>query len=400
MMTFISFLLVVLAVLVAIPVAVLIIEVIAAIALPQRNSLAAPGKDDFRQRVAVLVPAHNESTNLLPTLTDIKAQLRTCDRLLVVADNCSDDTASVATAAGANVIERSDQERRGKGYALDWGLRHMSGDPPEIVVMVDADCRLAAFTIDQLATACAMTHRPVQAVNLMISSDESPINSRVAEFAWRVKNLIRPMGLRALGLPCQLMGTGMAFPWDVIHSADLASGRIVEDLKLGFDLALVGSPPIFNPFAGVTSYFPHSREGVQSQRQRWEQGHLEMIFSTAPRLIAVGILRADPDLLALAFDLAVPPLALLALLATGIWLVTGCAAVLGISSAAVFVSSVSLFAFVAAIFISWLKYGRDILPPRSFPLVILYVIGKFSVYRRILFRKFSSDWIRTDRTKP
>ena len=105
-------------------------------------------------RVAVLVPAHNESAGLQGTLADIKGQLRSGDRLLVVADNCTDDTAVVARASGAEVTERQEPEKIGKGYALAWGLRQLDVDPPEAVIMVDADCRLAVGTIDQLAMAC------------------------------------------------------------------------------------------------------------------------------------------------------------------------------------------------------------------------------------------------------
>ena len=139
---------------------------------------------------------------------------------------------------------------------MDFGLKHLSQDPPAIVIVIDADCRIAEGTIDQLAATCAATHRPVQALNLMTAPDESPINYRVAEFAWRVKNWVRPSGLNALNLPCQLMGTGMAFPWELIRSADLAHGSIVEDVKLGLDLAQAGSPPLFCPSAEVKSHFP------------------------------------------------------------------------------------------------------------------------------------------------
>ena len=334
-MTFISFLMVTLAVLLAIPTTVFFIEVVAAIALPQRDH-PVPPSNRSRQRVAVLVPAHNESTGILPTLADIKAQMRAGDRLLVVADNCTDDTAAVAAAAGAEVVDRNEPERKGKGYALAWGLRHLGSDPPEIVIIIDADCRLAEGVIDRLAAACAATHRPVQALDLMTAPNGSPINFRVAEFAWRVKNWVRPLGLRALGLPCQLMGTGMAFPWDVIRSADLASGSIVEDLKLGLDLALAGNPPIFCPFPGVTSDFPMTVEGAQSQRLRWEQGHIWTIVTIVPRLIFLAIVRADLNLLALALDAAVPPLSLLGMLVMVMLLVAGMTTLLGISSAAMF----------------------------------------------------------------
>lgn len=398
MATFISFSLGTLAVLLAIPVAIFLIEVVAAIALPQRDCLVPPSNDS-RRRVAVLIPAHNESSNLLPTLADIKAQIREDDRLLVVADNCSDDTAAVAAAADVDVIDRNDPVRKGKGYALDWGLRHLSLDPPDIVIMVDADCRLAAATIDQLAATCAVTQRPVQALYLMISSDEFPINSRVAEFGWRVKNWVRPLGLRALGLPCQLMGTGMAFPWDLISSADLASGLIVEDLKLGLDLASAGSAPVFYPFASVTSYFPWTLEGTDSQRLRWERGHIGMIFAMVPRMIVRAVAQANLGLLTLAFDLAVPPPVLLGMLLMAMSVITGSATFLGTSCVAMFISLVSLIGFISAIFISWLTYGRDILPLGSILLVFSYALGKLPFYLRILLRKSSSQWIRTDRRK-
>src|ERR1700730_149585 len=103
MVTFVAFSLVTLALLLAIPVAVFFLEVIAAIALPQRDFRTPPSEGSHR-RIAVLVPAHNESTGLLPTLADIKAQIRASDHLLVVADNCTDDTAAVAAAAGVSVV--------------------------------------------------------------------------------------------------------------------------------------------------------------------------------------------------------------------------------------------------------------------------------------------------------
>ena len=59
------------------------------------------------------------------------------------------------------------------------------------------------------------------------------VSHRIAEFAWRIKNDLRPRGLAALGLPCQLMGSGMAFPREVIGKVNLATGHLAEDLDLG-----------------------------------------------------------------------------------------------------------------------------------------------------------------------
>src|SRR5450432_2901550 len=162
----VSYVLMAMALFLAIPVTLFLIEVIAALCLTGRPC-AAYANENTRRRVAVLVPAHNESVGILSTLDDIKAQLQVGDRLLVIADNCDDDTAAVATAAGAEVVERNEPSKHGKGYALDFGIRHLSLDPPAIVIVIDADCRIEKGTVDQLATTCAVTNRPLQALYLM-----------------------------------------------------------------------------------------------------------------------------------------------------------------------------------------------------------------------------------------
>jgi cellulose synthase/poly-beta-1,6-N-acetylglucosamine synthase-like glycosyltransferase len=398
MVTLLSFSLIAVTFLLTVPVVVFFVEVFAASALPLRHRPIQSAMDTYGD-VAVLVPAHNESAGLLPTLEDIKAQLRPADRLVVVADNCTDDTCAVATEAGAEVINRHDLERMGKGYALAWGLRHLETRPPDIVIVVDADCRLADALIARLATACAVTRRPMQALYLMIAPKDSSINSRVAEFAWRVKNWVRPLGLRALGLPCQLMGTGMAFPWNVIRSTDLASGSIVEDLKLGLDLAVAGRAPLFCPSAGVTSEFPSSLKGIQSQRRRWEQGHLGMIITMVPRLIVAAILQANLDLLVLALDVAVPPLSLLGILLAAVSVVAALAMLLGLPSAPMLISAGNVTIFMVGVLLSWLKCGRDVLPPRAILLIGAYIIKKLPLYYRIVLQRSRSQWIRSDRRK-
>src|SRR5262245_16559148 len=396
-MLVVSLMLVVFAGLLSVLVAVFLVEVVAAIAIPDREDAGVPDVGDARPSVAVLVPAHNESRGILATIEGIKAQLLRGDRLVVVADNCSDDTAAVASAAGAEVLERHDPSRLGKGYALDFGLRHLRADPPQIVIIIDADCRLAPRAIDHLAVACETSGRPVQALDLMVAPESSNINYKVAEFAWRMKNWVRPLGLFALGLPSYLMGTGMAFPWDLVRSAELASGEIVEDRKLGYDLAASGHAPLFSPSAVAPGQVPTSAEGANTQRQRWEHGHLGLIVTLVPRLMRQAIMRGNLGLLALALDLAVPPLALLGLLLTSTFLVTGVAALFGLSSVAFIISAGSIAALALAVLLSWGTHGRDLLPPAALVSVVRYVVGKLGLYGRFLRERQASQWIRTDR---
>ena len=210
------------AALVCLPSVTLAVEILAAAAL--KNPVRLPGRSVRPGTIAVIVPAHNEGAGILATLQDITPQLRPGDRLLVVADNCTDNTAAVARAAGAEVSERHDPERRGKGYALDWGVRHLRQDPPEAVVIIDADCRVAPGSILTLTEAALAAGRPTQAFYAMRAAPWDP-RRRVQEFAWALKNHVRPLGLARLGLPCQLMGTGMAFPWQVLTAVELASSH-------------------------------------------------------------------------------------------------------------------------------------------------------------------------------
>jgi cellulose synthase/poly-beta-1,6-N-acetylglucosamine synthase-like glycosyltransferase len=385
------------AALIAVPVGIFCLEIVAAVLRANEPKSDKSGRG-VQTRVAVLVPAHDEGTGLQPTLSDIKNQLQPSDRLLVVADNCTDDTAVIAAAAGAEVIERQDPTRIGKGYALDFGISHLSSDPPDVVIIIDADCRLGPEAISHLASACAATRRPAQALYLMTTPEESQINHQVAEFAWRVKNWLRPLGLSALGMPCQLMGTGMAIPWDVVRLSDLANGWIVEDLKLGLDLAAAGHAPLFCPAARVTSQFATSVTGAKVQRSRWEQGHIHTILATVPRLLARAVAQRNWALLALTLDLAVPPLSLLVVLTVGLFgVIVLLTALFGLSVPAVTISTLSVVALLLATILAWFKCGRDILPARRIPLIATYILSKLGLYRRIVLGRVDAKWVRTDR---
>ena len=372
--------------------AILFVEVLAG-ALSKRafSNLAS---DVARPSVAVLVPAHNESVGLLPTLNDIVAQLRGGDRLLVVADNCSDDTAEIAEAAGAEVVRRHNLDEIGKGFALDFGLRHLRGDCQDVVVVVDADCRLDRGVIDQLASTCALTGRPAQALYLMTNPEGAMVSHRLAEFAWRIKNDLRPRGLAALGLPCQLMGSGMAFPRSVVGAADLATGHLAEDLDLGLRLAAAGHAPVFCPTAVVRSEFPST--GQAEQRQRWQHGHLAVLVARALPSVWAAMRSGNWNLLALGLDVAIPPLILFGLLISATFAVSCLMGLVGGAIGPPVWSGAALLLFLAALLIAWGKCGRDLLLPGTFVSVLPFIVGKFPIYARAF--AFNKKWIRTDRS--
>jgi cellulose synthase/poly-beta-1,6-N-acetylglucosamine synthase-like glycosyltransferase len=396
MMTSISVGLTIFAGLLSIPIVVLFVEVVAAFRVTKSKPVWVVNPA-ANKSVAVIVPAHNESIGIVPTIEDIKPQLNAGDRLIVIADNCTDDTAKIAGSAGAHVISRNDAEKIGKGYALGHGINYVSNDPPDFVVFVDADCRLPPSAIEELKAFCDATRRPIQACYLMKSPGGSPINHSFAEFTFLLRNLVRPLGLSNLDCPVQLMGTGMAFPWDVIRGAPLASGHLVEDLKLGLDLAASGSAPLFLPFVTVTSDFPVTAKGTETQRQRWVQGHLGMIWKRVPSLLVEAIRHRNWDLLALTLDLLVPPLSLLGILIAGVFGLTAGVTLLGGSPVSLLIALANLALFALALVVAWHGFGREILPARGFLSIGPLIVKRFALYGRMLIGRTVDHWVRTDR---
>jgi len=364
--------------------------------LPQRE----PASDEPRAagtRYAVLMPAHNEEDIVESTVRDTLRHMGGNGRLLVVADNCTDATAALARGAGADVTERQHASERGKGYALAHGLAQLATDPPDVVVILDADCAVQADTIDILVDAAHRLQRPVQGRYDMLPPPGAARKQRIAAFAWDFRSRFRAEGYRRLGLPCQLMGSGMAFPWPLLQRVSLANGHLVEDLKLGLDLARIGSAPLYRPAAVLSSQFPMNEQGAQSQRQRWEHGHLSMVFSSAPRLLREALAQGNGPLLAMVLDMSVPPLAFLVLTAVlyaGLTSALALAAWLAPAVAALGVLALLLVG--ACVMLGWWRVGRRWIGAGELLTTPLYVLRKLPVYAAFLSRK-QLNWIRTRR---
>ncbi len=379
-------------VLLVVPSALLFCEVVASF-LPGRS----PRRSTLAPRIAVIVPAHNEEAGIAATIANVRRDMSPEDRVLVVADNCTDSTASVARAAGAEVITRADTERRGKGYALDFAVRHLAADPPDVVIVMDADCVAEGGSLRGLAEACHASGRPLQAdYGLTLPGNTRTPYLLIAGFAWHLKNYIRPLGLHRLGLPCQLMGTGMAFPWAVVSKAQLATGDLVEDLALGLSLARAGHSPRYYPEARVFSAFPLNAEGQASQRTRWETGHLNTIARHVPALLLEAARTGNGALFLLALDAAVPPLSFFALMTVaGVIL----AAALTLATATLAPLATALLAatfFAGAITLAIWRAPGHLVSFRDLRLVPGYVLSKLSLYRQVAQGR-PVAWVRSKR---
>lgn len=378
-----------------IPVGIVCVEILAAL-LPRRRirvDAAVP-----RPRVGVLIPAHNEASVIVATLESVRPQLLPGDRLLVVADNCTDETAALARANGAEVVERSDDVRRGKGYALDFGVQALGSDSPPVVILLDADVTVTPNAIENLARQALATRSPAQGVYVLREAPAADGHDVVSHLAFVVRNQVRPLGLARLGGPCPLFGAGMAFPWEIISTAPLATGNIVEDMALGLDLAANGRAPLLCTEASIDGTLPRARSAASNQRRRWEHGHLRTIFTRVPITFFIGLLKLRPHAAMLAADLFVPPLSfqvLMMLFASGVFL--GSAWLLGTSSVPGFVLLGGTLLLIALLLLAWMRFsshGWDIRPLFAVP---GYILRKIPMYFSF-FAKSEKEWKRTDRS--
>ncbi|CAD5919068.1 Putative glycosyl transferase [Planktothrix tepida] len=383
----------IIAVALGIPVSVFFLECLAA--LMQKHSSLQDG-ESFIPKVSILIPAHNEASGIEGTLKAILPQVDSPRRIVVIADNCTDETAAIARQMGTTVLERQDLEHRGKGYALDYGLKFLAQGPPDVVVMIDADCHAEPGTITKIAQLAMVKQRPVQSTYLMETPQNPTPKDSISAFAFLVKNWVRPKGLARLRFPCLLTGTGMAFPWSVIRQVSLASSNLVEDMQLGIDLALSGASPLFCEDAKTLGILPAQETAAKTQRTRWEHGHLNTLLTQVPPLISASFRQQRLDLLAIALDLCVPPLALLVLLWTATLIASIGVAIFNISVFPFYCLAFEGILLLIAILLTWFKFGRSILSLKTLLSIPFYILWKLPMYFGFL-KKPQQEWVRTQR---
>ena len=357
-----------------------------------------------RSTAAILMPAHNEGGGIAPIIAKLLPSLDETIRLIVIADNCTDDTARVARAAGATVIERHDASLRGKGHALAFGrewLRaqaeaSLSAAPlPDCVVVLDADCEIGRDDLRLLIETAHMSQRPVQSCYLLRSSPDDGAMTQISNFAMLIKNRVRQRGAAVLGAPAILGGTGMAFAWPIIALAPLATSHLVEDLVLGIDFARKGQAPIYLEQAETWSDAAGQQDTL-TQRTRWEHGYVHTALRQGLPLALSGIAKLRPTLVWSGLSLLVPPLALLMSLSLAALALSLLLVLLGASVAPALLLTVAIALVALLLAAAWSRDGRQIVSAQTLARIPLYIAWKIPVYLKLV-RKRETEWVRTKR---
>ena len=170
-------------------------------------------------RFAIVVPAHNEELNIARCVQSLYA----CDRagvdltVVVIADNCEDRTAELATQAGTRTLVRHNLKKRGKGYALYFAFETLLPETWHAFIVVDADSEVSPQLIRCMATAFRSGAQAAQCRYIVRNSAES-VRTRLMNVALYGFNVLRPRGRDRLGLSVGIYGNGFGLTAETLRA--------------------------------------------------------------------------------------------------------------------------------------------------------------------------------------
>jgi 1,2-diacylglycerol 3-beta-glucosyltransferase len=216
-------------------------------------------------RFVVLIPAHDEAASVGATVHSVRsADYPHPVTVVVVADNCSDDTAAVARAAGAVVLERHDPSRRGKGYALAFAIPQLPA--ADAVVFLDADSRATPDLLRRFDAGLADGTLVIQSAICTRSADGP--TGLVTAVGNAFDNSMAA-GRDRLGLAVPLRGYGMCFRPAVFAAHPWDAFGLTEDAEYARRLGRAGIRIRFDAGAVVWSDAPPAPADLYQQRRRW-----------------------------------------------------------------------------------------------------------------------------------
>jgi len=352
------------------------------------------GDRTFNAALAVIVPAHNERGGIETTLRNLKAIADTdgATDIFVIADNCTDDTASLARCCGATVLERKDTERRGKGFALQYAFENLADAGYEAYIIVDADSVTDTNFLSAVRAELAAGAQAVQVKYTVLGADQTP-RMKLADLALTAFNVLRPTGRDRLGLSAGIFGNGFALHRQALAVVPYCAGSVVEDLEYHIALVQAGIRVSFISDTCVRAAMPTGSTGSRVQRARWEGGRLRMIRQSVP-LLLVHVLHGRWRLLDPLLELLTPPLA---------FFVTTLGALL---SASLFAgpTTVTVISAIGLLTLSWhvvlscklAQFGKD-----DYWVLLQvpgYLLWKLRMLPSIVAgSKRDSEWVRTNR---
>ena len=249
-----------------------------------------------RTRFLVFVPAHDEGEYLRPTLRSLRKLDYPPDHfhIVVIADNCTDDTAAIAKQENCEAWVRTNPDLRGKGHALTWAFEKVAALPFDAVVVVDADTLASVNLLRGFDRDLSRGHEALQAQDHLEFPPETPPWLRLISRATKNAQDCYVTGPRSrLRLYQGLQGTGFCLSTRTLIATPWRANSICEDLEYGLELARHRVPIRFVEDAYVSASMTGQVKHASGQRQRWAGGSYALIARSVPDFLWRSVRKGD-----------------------------------------------------------------------------------------------------------
>lgn len=249
-------------------------------------------------KYAVVISARNEANVIGNLITSIKEQKYPQELIdiLVVADNCTDNTAQVARDSGATVYERFDDKLVGKGYALDWLFQQLKKDMPdndyEAYIVFDADNVVDPNFVTEMNKSFDNGYRILTSYRNSKNYSQNWISAGYSLWFIREARFLNNPRTN-LGTSCAISGTGFLVSAEIIKkNGGWIHHLLTEDIEFSVDSVLHGETIGYCEKAIVYDEQPVTFYQSYLQRLRWSKGFYQVFMKYGGKLLK-GMLKGD-----------------------------------------------------------------------------------------------------------
>jgi cellulose synthase/poly-beta-1,6-N-acetylglucosamine synthase-like glycosyltransferase len=261
-------------------------------------------------KLVVIIPAYNEEHSIQRTINSLKSCSGSFD-IVVVADNCTDQTAVKSRQCGVRVLERFDSKNKGKNHALLFAFEQLLNEEFHYFLIIDADTVVSSNLIDVILSEFAKGADAVQVFYGTLNFEQS-LRLRLMKISYLAMNLIRPLGRQFWGFSTGILGNGIALSRSTLLAVPFHVNSIVEDLAYHVMLVKARKRVKFTSRTEVYAEMPLNKKAMTMQRLRWEGGRIRTSFKELPTLFRL-IFQGHTKIIEPCLDLLTWPLSYLVL---------------------------------------------------------------------------------------
>jgi biofilm PGA synthesis N-glycosyltransferase PgaC len=240
-------------------------------------------------RLTVLIPAHNESVTIGATLDSLWGQTRPPENVIVVADNCTDDTADIARQRGAEVFTTIGNREK-KAGALNQALADLfpHADRDDVTMIMDADSVIVPEFLETAMSRLEADPDLIAVGGVFYGEAGAGLVGQLQrnEYTRYQRHISRRLGkvfvltgtsslFRTFALKAVADSRGSLIPGDPGQVYDTLA--MTEDNEMTLALKSLGAKMISPMQCHVITEVMPSWRALWRQRMRWQRGALENI---------------------------------------------------------------------------------------------------------------------------